>query len=142
VTRELPGGFEVDDDPDRIDVAEVVRFLAEEAYWTAGRPRETIERMIHEANRVVGLYHDGRQIGFARVSSDGAAYAYLGDVYVLPEYRGHGLGLELVREAVDSGPYASLRWLLHTTDAHGLYRKLGFGEASSLVMERARRTPS
>jgi GNAT superfamily N-acetyltransferase len=142
VQRALPGGFELDDDPDRIDLPEVVRFLAEEAYWTADRPRETIERMIRGADRVVGLYHGGRQIGFARVSSDGAAYAYLGDVYVLPDYRGQGLGLELVREAVDAGPYANLRWLVHTTDAHALYEKLGFGAASSLVMERERRAPS
>src|SRR5581483_6953286 len=124
--RALAGGFELDDDLDRIDVDEVCRFLSEESYWAKGRPRPTIERLIRESSRVVGLYHDGRQIGFARTSSDGVAYAYLADVYVLPEFRGRGLGVELVREAVDGSPFRDVRWLLHTADAHGLYRKLGF----------------
>jgi GNAT superfamily N-acetyltransferase len=57
-------------------------------------------------------------------------------VYVLPEYRGRGLGSELVREVVEGGPYADLRWVLHTRDAHDLYRKVGFSEPSNRVMER------
>jgi len=61
---------------------------------------------------------------------------YLADVYVLPELRGRGLGVELVREMVENGPYASLKWLLHTEDAHELYRKFGFAEPSPKVMER------
>lgn len=59
--------------------------------------------------------------------SDGEKFAFLFDVYVLPEHRGHGLGLKLVREAVDGGPHRDLPWYLKTRDAHGLYRKLGFG---------------
>jgi GNAT superfamily N-acetyltransferase len=58
-------------------------------------------------------------------------------VYVLPGYRGRGVGVELVREMVENGPLAGLRWILHTTDAHGLYRKVGFAEPSERVMERA-----
>ena len=84
---------------------------------------------------MVGLYHGGRQIGFARVHSDGRL-AYLADVYVLPEHRGHALGVELVRAAVDEGPHRGLRWLLHTKDAHGLYERFGFGPPSDRVMER------
>ena len=61
---------------------------------------------------------------------------YLADVYVLPEYRGHGLGVELVREMIDNGPYANRRWMLHTADAHTLYEKFGFGPPSERVMER------
>jgi GNAT superfamily N-acetyltransferase len=134
--RALPGGFELDDDRDRIDVDAVHAFLSEHAYWARGRPRETVERLIREASRVVGLYHGKRQIGFARTVSDGQSFAYLADVYVLPELRGRGLGLELVREAVDTGPYADRRWLLHTEDAHALYEKLGFGPGSPKLMER------
>jgi GNAT superfamily N-acetyltransferase len=96
VRRELPGGFELDDDRDRIDIEAVHDFLANHAYWAKGRPRETVERLIREAARVVGLYHAGRQIGFTRTVSDGTAVTYLADVYVLPEYRGRGLGVELV----------------------------------------------
>ena len=134
--RDLPGGFELDEDPERVDFEAVYAFLST-AYWAKGRSRETIERLIREASRVVGLYEGDRQIGFARTVSDGASFAYLADVYVLPEYRGRGLGIELVRAAVDEGPYADRRWLLHTEDAHALYEKLGFGPGSRKLMERS-----
>ena len=134
--RELGDGIELDDDPARVDRAEVHRFLSEEAYWSTGRPRATQDRLIDEASRVVGVYDAGRQIGFCRAFTDGLAAAYLADVYVLPAYRGRGLGEELVREMIDNGPFADVKWLLHTTDAHGLYRKLGFDEPSYKVLER------
>ena len=132
----LPGGLELDDDPTRVDVEEVHRFLSTESYWARGRSRDTVERLVREADRLVGLYDGERQIGFARVVSDGVAFAYLADVYVLPAYRGRGLGIELVRETVEEGPYLGCKWLLHTSDAHGLYRKLGFGAPSERLMER------
>jgi GNAT superfamily N-acetyltransferase len=137
VKRGLPGGFELDDDLGRVDIDAVYEFLSTEAYWAKGRSRETIERLVREASRVVGLYESGRQIGFARTVSDGASFAYLADVYVLPEHRGRGLGIELVKEAVDHGPYADRRWLLHTEDAHALYEKLGFGPGGRKLMERS-----
>jgi GNAT superfamily N-acetyltransferase len=140
VRRALAGGFELDDDRDRIDLDAVHDFVANHSYWAPGRPRDEQERLVREAQRVVGLYHDGRQIGFARAVSDGASITYLADVYVLPEYRGRGLGVELVREMVENGPYADKRWLLHTADAHALYEKFGFGAPSDRVMERPRRT--
>jgi ribosomal protein S18 acetylase RimI-like enzyme len=139
VRRELPGGFELDDDRARVDRAEVHRFLAEESYWAAGRPRDVSDRLVDGASRVVGLYDaDGRQVGFSRTVSDGVGFAYLADVYVLPELRGRGLGLELVRESVERGPFAHCRWLLHTTDAQGLYAKLGFGPPDPTLVQRPR----
>jgi GNAT superfamily N-acetyltransferase len=137
--RELPDGFELDDDRSRIDVDAVHDYLANESYWAEGRPREVVERLIAEADRVVGLYRGDSQVGFARVVTDGAAFAFLGDVFVLEAARGRGLGVELVREAVDNGPHADLRWLLGTDDAHELYAKLGFGEPSPRLMERPSR---
>jgi GNAT superfamily N-acetyltransferase len=134
--RELGSGLQLDDDKDRIDVDEVHRFLSEESYWAVGRPRETVERLVREASRVVGLYDGDRQIGFCRAFTDGVASAYLADVYVLPAYRGRGLGEQLVREMVENGPYAGVTWLLHTTDMHPLYRKLGFEEPNYKVLER------
>ena len=80
----------------------------------SGARTTTMQHLIRDAARVVGLYDDGRQIGFCRVASDDTTYAWLFDVYVLPEYRGRGLGVELVREAVENGPHAHLRWILHT----------------------------
>jgi GNAT superfamily N-acetyltransferase len=136
VKRELGDGLELDDSKDRIDRTEVHRFISEVSYWGEGRPRETQDRLIDEASRVVGLYDGNRQIGFCRAFTDGLAAAYLADVYVLEEYRGRGLGEELVREMVENGPDAGVKWLLHTTDMHPLYRKLGFEEPNYKVMER------
>jgi GNAT superfamily N-acetyltransferase len=136
VRRDLGDGYELDDDSERIDRDAVHDFLGNHAYWAQGRSRETQDRLIDEAQRVVGLYHQGQQVGFTRTSSDDNSYAYLADVYVLPEHRGRGLGLELARFSVDEGPYAERKWLLHTEDAHDLYRQLGFGEPNYKVMER------
>jgi GNAT superfamily N-acetyltransferase len=135
VKRALSGGFELDDDPARVDLDAVWAFLSTEAYWGRERSRNEVERQVGEASRVIGLYREGRQVGFARVLSDGRI-AYLADVYVLAEHRGRGLGVELVREAVDDGSQRDLRWLLHTRDAHGLYEKFGFGPPSDRVLER------
>jgi GNAT superfamily N-acetyltransferase len=134
--RKLDADLELDDAKERIDRAEVHRFLSEESYWAEGRPRATQDRLIDEASRVVGLYDRDRQIGFCRAFSDGVSLAYLADVYVLGEYRGRGLGEELVREMIEHGPYANVKWILHTTDAHPLYRKFGFEEPNYKVMER------
>jgi GNAT superfamily N-acetyltransferase len=126
----------LDDAKQRIDRHEVHRFLSEVAYWALGRSRETQDRLIDEAQRVLGLYDGDQQIGFCRAATDGNSFVYLADVYVLESYRGRGLGEELVREMVDNGPYSELRWLLHTTDMHPLYRKLGFSEPDYKVLER------
>jgi GNAT superfamily N-acetyltransferase len=135
--RPLDGGYELDDDPARVDVDAVHDYLANESYWARGRSRETVERLVREATRVVGIYWDGKQVGFARAFSDGVALAYLADVYVLPEHRGHGLATELVRELVENGPLADVKWILHTRDAQDVYRKFGFGPPSERLMERA-----
>lgn len=137
--RALPNGYELDDDPRRVDVDEVHRFLSTEAYWAIGRERRQVERLVREASRVVGLYRDGRQVGFCRAVSDDMSFAYLADVYVLPEHRGGGLGVELVREMVERGPYAERAWILHTADMHRLYAKLGFGPPGPKLLERSRR---
>ena len=134
--RELGEGIELDDDPARVDLDELHRVLSEEAYWAIGRPRETVERLVREAQRVVGLYRGSRLLGFARAVTDGVSFVYLADVYVHPDHRGRGLGVALVREMVEHGPYADRSWILHTEDAHGLYRKLGFDVPGYKLMER------
>jgi len=135
--RELGEGFELDDDPERIDVAAVHRFIQQESYWAPGRAFELQERLVREASRVVGLYHEGAQIGFCRaVTCFGLPYVYLADVYVLGAYRGRGLGVELVREMVERGRYRQEAWILHTGDAHELYRRFGFEAPGSRTMVR------
>jgi GNAT superfamily N-acetyltransferase len=137
VRRELADGYELDDDPDRVDVDTVHRYLSEESYWAKGRPRHEVQRLVEEATRVIGIYApDGSQVAFCRVASDGAAFAFLGDVFVLEAHRGLGLGRELVAEAVERGPQSNLRWFLGTDDAHGLYAEYGFGRPSERIMER------
>jgi GNAT superfamily N-acetyltransferase len=139
VKRDLGDGYELDDDKARIDREAVHRYLSEESYWAKGRPREVQDGLIDGAERVVGLYKDGWQVGFSRALSDGFVQSYLADVYVLGEHRGRGLGVELVRFSVDEGPLAHTSWYLHTADAHGLYRKLGFDTPGMRVLERRRR---
>jgi len=136
--RQLAGGYELDDDKGRIDRAAVHAYLAGESYWARGRPREVMDALIESAQRVCGLYGEGAQVGFSRSLSDLHVRSYLADVYVLPEHRARGLGVELVRFSVEEGPLAATAWLLHTADAHALYEKFGFRAASERVLERAR----
>lgn len=136
--RELADGYELDDDRDRVDVDVVYRFLSEEAYWVPGRDRATIERLVQESTRVIGAYRGGELVGFARVISDGSSMAWLGDVFVLEEHRGRGLGVELVREAVEDPALGRLTWFLNTKDAHELYAKFGFTRANERTMVRFR----
>jgi GNAT superfamily N-acetyltransferase len=136
VRRDLGDGFELDDDRARIDRAAVHRYLSEESYWARGRPREIQDALVETSQRVVGLYHDGRQVGFSRTVTDGHVHAYLADVYVLEEFRGRGLGVELVSFSVEEGPHAGCRWVLNTADAHGLYARFGFGAADESVLVR------
>ncbi|HEY5059599.1 MAG TPA: GNAT family N-acetyltransferase [Gaiellaceae bacterium] len=125
--RDLGDGYELDDDPARIDRDAVYAFTGGTAYWAVGRSRERQDELIDASARVVGLYRDGRQVGFARaVDCDAAGFLYLADVYVLEECRGRGFGVELVREIVDNGPFAARRWMLHTRDMHRLYERFGF----------------
>jgi ribosomal protein S18 acetylase RimI-like enzyme len=135
-SRQLADGFELDDDPARVDLDELHRFLSTESYWARGRTRETVEQLVRASRRVVGLYRGDRLVGFCRAVTDGVTVVYLADVYVLPEFRGRGLGLELVREMIERGPYADRTWILHTEDARGLYEKLGFATPSYKVLER------
>ena len=137
MTRDLGDGFELDDDPARIDREAVHGFLTT-SYWAEGRPREVQDALVESSQRVVGLYREGRQVGFSRTVTDGQIHAYLADVYVLHEFRGRGLGVELVRFSVEESPFADCRWLLHTADAHGLYRRFGFVAPSERLLERPR----
>jgi GNAT superfamily N-acetyltransferase len=134
--RVLASGYELDDDRERIDRAAVHRYLSDESYWAKGRPRAVQDELIENAARVVGLYQEGRQVGFSRTLSDGHTQSYLADVYVLEEHRGRGLGVELVRFSVEEGPFARTKWFLHTADAHDLYRKFGFADPGDKALER------
>jgi len=134
VRRALANGYELDDDRTRLDRRAVHAYLGGVSYWAKGRTREQQDELIDGSGHVVGLYKGDEQIGFARaVDCAAAGFVYLADVYVLDEHRGNGLGVELVREIVEHGPYAGRRWVLHTRDAHALYEKFGFGPNERLM---------
>jgi GNAT superfamily N-acetyltransferase len=134
------GGYELDDDPGRVDRDVVWHFLETQAYWGRFRRRPDFEAQFASAWRIVGGYEaaTGQLVAFARAVSDGVAYAYLADVFVLPPARGAGLGRELVATMIDRGPGSGFRWTLHTADAHGLYRQFGFAPPDATYMERPR----
>jgi len=117
--------FCISTDSARLDVGAIHDYLTR-SYWAEGIPREVVARSIsHSLN--FGLYRERRQIGFARVVTDRATFAYLADVYVLEEFRGRGLGTWLVRTVRAHPELQGLRrWMLLTRDAHGLYEPAGF----------------
>ena len=125
VTEHRKGEFVISTDKERIDLGVVHGFLTE-SYWARGIPREVVARSI-ENSLCFGVYGDGKQVGFARVISDYATYAYIADVFVLESYRGDGLGKWLM-ECIMRHPWLQglRRWSLATMDAHGLYAKFGF----------------
>lgn len=133
------GAYTIDTDRARLDVAMIHGFLAT-SDWAAGIPREVVERSI-AGSLPFGLYEGDRQIGFARVITDRATFAYLADVFVLAEYRGRGLGRWLVETMLAHPELQGLRrWLLATRDAHALYRGFGFAELAEPGVYMTRRT--
>lgn len=119
------GEFTISTDPSRLDRAAIADFLTT-SYWAAGIPRSVVDRGI-DGSLSFGLFDGARQIGFARVVTDRATFAYLADVYVLEQYRGRGLALWMM-ETIRVHPELQKlrRWMLATRDAHPLYRKVGF----------------
>ena len=117
--------YELSFDSARFDVEAVHAYLST-SYWAAGIP-ESVLRKAMENSLCVGAYAGTEQVGFARVVTDRATFAYLADVFVLESHRGRGLGVWLM-ECIKAHPdlQGLRRWILGTRDAHGLYRKIGF----------------
>jgi GNAT superfamily N-acetyltransferase len=139
------GEYVISTDRSRLDLDAVHAYLSEEAYWSPGVPRAVVERSIeHSLN--FGLYRGDEQVGFARVVTDYATFAWLADVFVLREHRGAGLGKWLVETAVSHPELRGLRrWILATGDAHELYARFGFeptaGDARFMALETASKRP-
>lgn len=130
VASRVIGGdtYQIDTDPARLNIGLIHHFLSECSHWARGVPLETVQRAIAHS-LPFGLYRGERQIGFARVVTDHATFAYLADVFVLPERRHAGLGQWLVETILDDPRLQGLRrWLLVTRDAQTLYARCGFGD--------------
>ena len=120
------GAIELSTDKLRLDLALIHQYLSEQSYWAKGVPREIVERAI-DHSLCAGIYREGAQVAFARVVTDHATFAYLADVFVLPEERGQGLSKMLVAALMAHAELQGLRrWLLATKDAHALYAQFGF----------------
>jgi GNAT superfamily N-acetyltransferase len=125
-------------DVERLDVDLIHRFLSEESYWAKGIAREVVKRSI-ENSICFGLYDASEQMGFARVITDRAAFAYLADVFVLPGHRGRGLGKWLIETVLSYPDLQNLRrFFLGTADAHSLYERYGFRAIDSTRMMELR----
>ena len=119
------GQYEISSERSRLDLALIHDYLRS-SYWAQGIPRAVVERSIQHS-LCFGAYLDGRQAGFARVVTDYATFAYVADVFVVPEHRGHGISKLLLRAILEHSELQGLRrFLLATQDAHGLYAQFGF----------------
>ena len=131
------GDYLISTERARLNVNLIHHYLSNTSYWATGRSIETVRRSI-EHSLPFGLYRGGRQIGFARVVTDRATFAWLADVFVLDEFRGEGLGKWLVETILAHPELQGLRrWTLGTRDAHELYRRFGFAETpAGFFMEK------
>jgi GNAT superfamily N-acetyltransferase len=120
------GEFLISTDPGLLNVPMIHDFLANRSYWAKGRPLELVRRSLADS-LCFGIYEQGRQVGFARVVTDRATFAWLCDVFVLEEYRGRGLAKWLIESVMKHPAVRGLRRvLLATRDAHSLYQRYGF----------------
>ncbi|HVM88304.1 MAG TPA: GNAT family N-acetyltransferase [Puia sp.] len=128
--------FIVSDEKDLLNIEFVHHYLSQKSYWSANIPFEVVKKSI-EGSMCFGVYKEETQIGFARIITDKATIAYLGDVFIDEEYRGLGLSKWLMEIIIKHDELQSLRrWMLITRDAHELYKKYGFtpiGDASKFM---------
>src|SRR5256886_6431942 len=120
------GEYSISTDRSRLDIDLIHNYLSNESYWATGRAREVVERSI-ENSLPFGIYKQDKQVGFARIVTDYATFAWVADVFVLPEHRGRGLS-KWPMEVIIAHPRLQgfRRWVLSTKDAHGLYERFGF----------------
>jgi GNAT superfamily N-acetyltransferase len=116
--------YELSDDKSRLDL-NIICALLGGTYWASDRPRAVMKRAVQNSV-CFGLYHEGRQVGFARAITDFATFAYLGDVIIAPEHRGHGLGKWMMECVLAHPALQTTTQCLRTRDAHGLYEPFGF----------------
>lgn len=119
-------GFQISTDQSLLDFDVIYNYLDKDSYWSHGIPAKKLQKAIGNS-LCFGIYRQNQQVGFARVVTDKATFAYLCDVFVLPDFRGAGLSKWLIQTIVEHPELQGLRrWSLATADAHGLYSQFGF----------------
>lgn len=122
------GEYTISDERARLDMALIHRFISEDSYWGQGRPIEVVRRSV-DNSMPFGIYHGAEMVGFARIVTDCATFAWLADVFIVEAHRGRGLSKWLMEVVLAHPDLQGLRrWLLATKDAHKLYRQFGFDE--------------
>jgi GNAT superfamily N-acetyltransferase len=128
-------GYELDDSRERLDMDQISAWVRG-SYWASDRSHENVLRSWAGSAVSFGLYGPQGMAGCARVVTDLVTTAYLADVFIAPEHRGKGLGTWVMECIVNHPDLRLVKWLLHTRDAHDLYRKVGFVEPTERLMER------
>lgn len=123
------GQFTISTDKKRLELRVITDYLIR-SYWAQGRSKEVVEKSLQHSE-CFGLYDKDTQVGFARVITDYATFAYLADVFVLESYQGRGLGKWLVKTVLSQPEFSTCRWELGTKDAHALYAQFGFERSSN-----------
>ncbi len=135
-------GYTISTDKSRLNVDVIHHFLSTESYWAKGVPIEIVRKGI-ENSLCYGVYHGDEQVGFGRIVTDYATFAYLADIFILSTERGKGLGKWLVGSMVQHPELQKLRmWTLMTTEAHGLYAQFGFQQLSHPEKQMEMRFPN
>jgi GNAT superfamily N-acetyltransferase len=136
-------GFEISTDKSRLDIETIHDYLSRESYWAKNIPLELVQKSM-EGSICFGIYHNNRQVGYARMITDAATFGYLADVFIIEAYRGKGLSKWLMETIINYPAFQPLRrWMLATRDAHGLYKQFGFTELDKpeRIMQRVKENP-
>lgn len=136
-------GFEISTDKSKLDSDTIHHYLSKKSYWAKNIPFELVEKSI-EGSICFGVYHNSRQVGFARMVTDCATFGYLADVFIIDAYRGKGLSKWLMEAIINYPPFQPLRrWMLATRDAHWLYEQFGFTalDKPERIMQRLKANP-
>lgn len=139
----MANGYTISTDKAKLNVTLIHRFLSQESYWAQNIPLDIVQRSI-ENSLCFGIYHGNEQVGFARVITDQATFAYVADVFVLPEHQRKGLSKLLVQTITEWPTLQGLRrWMLATRDAHTIYHQFGFTslDQPEQFMQRKRDKP-
>ena len=135
MSEKLIDQIEISMDKSRFDLPMIFKYLKEESYWAKDRSEKAIRRSI-DHSLCFGVYHNDEQIGFGRAVTDHAVVYYLADIFILPEYQGHGIGKKLMQFILGHEDLTGMRGILTTQTGHTFYEQFGFDRDNDIVRNR------